>query len=164
MEIQLIDAEPSHYDALLQMNADAVPNVNLISRQQLAQLHRDAVRFRVAEMASGLCGFVLALSESADYTSMNFRWFQQRYPAFVYIDRVVVHASQRSAGIGHALYSDVESHARKRAPILACEVNLRPPNPRSLAFHERFGFREVGQQDTEEGAKRVCLMAKELVR
>ena len=40
MEIQLIDA---------------VPNVNLILREQLAQLHREAVRFRVAENASGLC-------------------------------------------------------------------------------------------------------------
>jgi predicted GNAT superfamily acetyltransferase len=163
MGFQLIDAQPAHYDTLLQMNADAVPNVNLISREQLAQLHREAVRFRVAETASGLCGFVLALPENADYESLNFRWFQQRYSTFVYIDRVVVHASQRSTGIGHALYADVELQARTRAPILACEVNLRPPNPRSLAFHERFGFREVGQQDTEQGTKRVCLMAKELV-
>lgn len=162
MGIQLIDAEPAHYDALLQMNAEAVPNVNVISRELLAQLHREAVRFRVAENALGLCGFVLALPQGANYTSLNFRWFQERYATFVYIDRVVVHASQRGAGIGHALYADVESQARKRAPILACEVNLRPPNPRSMAFHERFGFREVGQQDTEEGTKRVRLMAKEL--
>ena len=105
---------------------------------------------------------MLALAEGADYTSLNFRWFQERYATFVYIDRVVVRASQRGAGVGHALYVDVESQARKRAPILACEVNLRPPNPRSMAFHERFGFREVGQQDTEEGTKRVRLMAKEL--
>ena len=146
MGIQLIDAAPAHYDALLQMNAEAVPNVNLISREQLAQLHREAVQFRVAENASGPCGFVLALPEDANYTSLNFRWFQQRYATFVYIDRVVVHASQRGAGIGHALYADVESQARKRAPILACEVNLRPPNPRSMAFTSALAFVRSGSR------------------
>jgi uncharacterized protein len=162
MGVQLVDADPSHYETLLQMNAEAVPNVNWISREQLVQLHREAVAFRVAQDDSGPCGFVLALAEGADYSSLNFRWFQQRYATFVYVDRVVVHASQRRAGIGRALYADIESQARTRAPILACEVNLRPRNPQSMAFHERFGFREVGQQNTEEGEKRVCLMVKDL--
>ena len=162
MAIRLIDATPAHYGAILQMNADAVPDVNLISREHLAELHRDAVAFRVAEGDTGVCGFVLALPEGADYASLNFRWFQQRYPTFVYIDRVVVHPSHRGSGIAQALYADVEAHAQKRAPLMTCEVNLRPPNPRSMVFHERFGFHEVGQQDTEEGTKRVRLMAKEI--
>jgi predicted GNAT superfamily acetyltransferase len=28
---------------------------------------------------------------------------------------------------------------------LCCEVNVEPPNPGSLRFHERIGFAEVGQ-------------------
>ncbi|HXV37437.1 MAG TPA: hypothetical protein VEC18_09820 [Myxococcota bacterium] len=39
-----------------------------------------------------------------------------------------------------------------------------PPNPGSLAFHERCGFVEVGRQDTDGGAKLVCLVSKDLSR
>ena len=35
--------------------------------------------------------------------------------------------------------------ARSRgAPVVVCEFDVDPPNPASRAFHERFGFREVG--------------------
>ena len=45
---------------------------------------------------------------------------------------------------------------------ITCEVNTRPANPDSMAFHERLGFREVGRQQTEGGAKEVALLAWEL--
>jgi hypothetical protein len=41
-------------------------------------------------------------------------------------------------------------------------VNVRPRNDASLAFHEAIGFREVGQQDTDGGRKRVSLLALDL--
>jgi predicted GNAT superfamily acetyltransferase len=47
-------------------------------------------------------------------------------------------------------------------PVLFCEVNVRPRNETSLAFHEAIGFREVGQQDTDGGTKRVSLLALDL--
>jgi len=37
-----------------------------------------------------------------------------------------------------------------------------PRNDESLVFHERFGFEEVGQQNTSGGSKRVSLLVKEL--
>jgi predicted GNAT superfamily acetyltransferase len=36
-------------------------------------------------------------------------------------------------------------------PLICCEVNLRPHNPGSFAFHQRLGFAVVGEQDTEAG-------------
>ena len=58
------------------------------------------------------------------------------------------------------LYSAVFDAAQEegRAEV-TCEVNLQPPNPRSLSFHERLGFREVGRQSTKGGAFTVILMA-----
>ncbi len=109
-----------------------------------------------------VAGFLLALPETADYDSMNFGWFKRSYPAFVYIDRIVVSGHHRRAGIGAALYADLSRHVPAGCPLLTCEVNLRPPNPSSLAFHGRMGFAPVGEQDTEGGSKRVCLMAKPL--
>jgi predicted GNAT superfamily acetyltransferase len=35
-----------------------------------------------------------------------------------------------------------------------------PPNPGSLAFHERLGFKQVGVRQEEGGAKAVALMER----
>ncbi|MHB1091087.1 MAG: hypothetical protein ACYC06_04325 [Ilumatobacteraceae bacterium] len=45
--------------------------------------------------------------------------------------------------------------------LLTCEVNLQPPNPDSLRFHQRLGFGEVGQQESKPGLI-VSLLAKRL--
>jgi Predicted acetyltransferase, GNAT superfamily len=48
------------------------------------------------------------------------------------------------------------------ASAVTCEVNLEPPNPGSLAFHHREGFRDLDTQATKGGAVVVQLMAKEI--
>jgi uncharacterized protein len=160
--LQLVDASPFDYEAILRLNGEAVPHVNLISEETLSHLHRESCYFRVAKVNGTVCGFLLGLSEGAQYESLNYRWFSARFSSLVYIDRVVIDPGARRQGIGRLLYADIESVARQRAPVLACEVNLRPPNAGSMLFHESFGFKEVGQQDTEEGKKRVRLMVKTL--
>ena len=159
---RLIDAVKSDYPAILRLNADAVPHVNLISEATLCDLHAASCYFRQVVVGDVVAGFLLALPEGARYDSLNYRWFSARYPTFVYIDRVVVGQDFQRQGIGRLLYGDLEAMARRRAPLLSCEVNLRPSNPGSMAFHEAFGFEEVGQQDTEGGEKRVRLMVKSL--
>jgi hypothetical protein len=65
-------------------------------------------------------------------------------------------------GIGRALYADVERLARQRRPAadtIALEVNLRPRNDRSLAFHAELGFVEVGRRETDHGTL-VSMMTK----
>ena len=44
---------------------------------------------------------------------------------------------------------------------LACEVNLDPPNPGSLAFHARLGFRPVGEARDPRNGKRVLYLCRE---
>ena len=56
-------------------------------------------------------------------------------------------------------YDEVERRAD--AAWFTLEVNLRPRNDGSLAFHDRLGFVEVGQQETDYGTL-VSLMAKPL--
>ena len=62
-------------------------------------------------------------------------------------------------GLGRALYEEIERRAD--AAWFTLEVNLRPRNEGSLRFHERLGFVEVGQQETDYGCL-VSLMAKPL--
>jgi predicted GNAT superfamily acetyltransferase len=64
-------------------------------------------------------------------------------------------------GIGPRLYDAVEEAARAEgASEITCEVNVRPANPGSLAFHARLGFVEVGRQETKGGTTEVALLAR----
>ena len=162
-QFQITTATDADYDVLLTMNRAAVPAVNLIDRAVLERLHGQAEVMLVARAGATQTpvGFLLALNRDADYSSPNFLYFRGRYARFAYVDRVVVDAAWRGHGIGVRLYKDLIARSASLDRI-TCEVNLEPPNPRSLAFHSRLGFVQVGEQDTEGGAKRVALLALEL--
>ena len=104
---------------------------------------------------------MLALRPGLDYWSLNYRWFADRGDDFLYLDRIVVANRARGIGIGRAMYDDVDRFAARAAwRRIALEVNLLPPNPGSLAFHERLGFRRVGVREDEGGEKAVALMER----
>lgn len=138
------------------LNEAAVPAMNAVDVAFFEEMAPGAAAFLVAEREGTIVGFLLALPPGVPYESANYHWFSSRYDDFVYIDRVAVAAAERGAGVGRALYDALAAVVGDRR--LCCEVNLRPPNPRSLAFHVRLGFRVVGEQDTEGGAKRVALL------
>jgi predicted GNAT superfamily acetyltransferase len=147
--------------AVLAMNNGAVPAVPPASREELSALVTTAVLAVVAEREPGVpVGFLLAMDPGVDYDSENYRWFARRGDSFVYVDRLVVAEGERGGGIGRALYDAVFARAREfgRAEV-TCEVNVRPANPESLAFHARLGFEPLGEQETKGGAYRVALLA-----
>jgi predicted GNAT superfamily acetyltransferase len=43
---------------------------------------------------------------------------------------------------------------------MTCEYNLHPKNEESRLFHQRYGFQEVGTEETENGRKTVSLQIK----
>ncbi len=157
---QIRPAVGADLNAILALNEGAVPNVNSIPLETLEKFLHQAAYFRLIDGGDRVAAFLVAFAPGADYESENYRWFSARYPEFMYIDRVAVAPDQRGRGLALHLYRDLEQATS--APLLACEVNLEPPNPRSLEFHRRFGFKAVGSQQTEGGAKTVSLMIKPL--
>ena len=132
---------------------------------EMQHLYNQAIYFRAVELNDQPAGFLIAFEPQADYGSLNFLWFKKRYPNFVYIDRIVIAAEARRKGVASALYRDLEDFAVQRhIPRMACEYNLRPPNEISRQFHQRYGFTEVGTQQTENGKKTVSLQIKPVVK
>ncbi|MGH3631180.1 MAG: GNAT family N-acetyltransferase, partial [Sciscionella sp.] len=134
-------------DELLAMNNAALPNVNELDRAGLAELvdAADHAVLTTEPAADRPSGFLLALRETTGYTSSNYRWFCDHLEAFLYVDRIVVDPAARSTGLGALLYrSTFVRAAAVGVPLVACEVNVDPPNPGSQRFHAHLGFTEVG--------------------
>lgn len=162
MSVDLREVRESDLDAVLDFNNHAGSAILPLDTASLRHFYEHADYFRVAEIDGRVAGFLIALRECSDHASSNFRWFCDRYDNFVYIDRVVIGSNYRGHGLGGLFYSDVQSYAETRAPLLACEVFLEPRDDVAVLFHGTRGFHEVGQQTMPESGRRVCLLAKRL--
>ncbi len=128
--------------ALLALNNAHATELSWLDAPALARLLGIALHARTVGTCSAL---LVALDQDAPYANPNFAWFAARHRRFVYIDRVVVAASARGQGLARRLYRDLADTARAQGhSLLACEINLDPPNPASADFHRGLGFVSVG--------------------
>ena len=162
MSIIIRDVREHELDSVLALNNAAGPNILPLDASRVRFFFEHAEYFKVGEVDGHLAGFLIALSHEAPHDSANFRWFRERHPAFLYIDRIVIASARRGAGLGRAFYADVTSFAEVRVPLLTCEVFLEPRNDVAVLFHGTNGFQEVGQQVMPGVDRRVLLLAKEL--
>ena len=147
-------------DAALALNNASVPALNELTAAELADLVWSSTVSLTAEVDGGFAGFAIVLPPGVDYASLNYAWFTRRHgdAPFAYLDRIAVDPSARRYGVGRGFYTELRARLAGSYPVLCCEVNVRPRNDASLAFHESIGFREVGQQDTDGGRKTVSLL------
>ena len=145
------------------INEAAVPGVGSVTRAAFDTLVReDSTATLVAEVGGKPAGFVLCMYEGLDYSSLNYKWISARYDRFAYVDRVAVVESARGQQLGGALYDAVSHRFAGERDVLLAEVNLAPPNPGSLRFHKRHGFREVGERWEIKGEKGVVYLERGL--
>lgn len=163
MNVAIRPAVAGDFAAILALNAESVHFLSPLDAARLHHLHVQAAYHRVVEVEGAIAAFLLAFREGADYDSPNYRWFAQRYPEFLYIDRIVVSAARHGRGLGALLYEDLFAFARASGVRqVTCEFDVHPPNPASAGFHARFGFCEVGTQWLGGGKKQVSLQARSL--
>lgn len=149
---------PACLSAVLALNTRHEDALSPLDAPRLTQLVETAYFAGVVGEADA---FMIAFDETSDYDSPNFLWFRVRYPRFTYVDRIAVAESARGRGLARRLYEALfEKAAADGHSMIACEVNLDPPNPASDAFHAALGFREVGTAGY--GKKTVRYFVKEL--
>jgi len=140
------------------LNQGALPAVSNITINDFTQFLEMADYFRVIKVKDNIAGFLIALTPGKDYHSPNYKWFEKKYSQFMYIDRIVIDPSFQSKGLGRAFYDDLKIFSQRYTPIITCEVNLKPKNEGSLLFHKKYGFEQMGTQETDGGKKEVSLM------
>lgn len=126
------------HDQLLELNQGALHAVGDLDHESLALLLKMSDQALVVEDAGDIAGFVVTLPQDATYESSRFRWFQDRYDEFVYLDRVIVSPDHRRKGVGTQLYDELPLDV----PV---GLEVYDTNETSLAFHADQGFEAVGE-------------------
>ncbi len=164
MDVEMRDLSRDDLAEVMRLNVANVPAVGDVDDARLAALlDWSSVAIGAFDDNGMLAAFVICLSPGSSYDSPNYRFFESRFAEHVYVDRIVVGEGRQGHGLGGRLYDEVE----RRSPdalVMTAEVNLVPPNPGSMRFHERRGFQQVGVMENEAGTSRVRLMAAPLPR
>lgn len=149
--ISLVSAEDEA--AILALNNEHAAELSWLEPERLSFLLGEAFYTR---RIGDLEAFIMTFDQDARYDSPNFVWFRERYPRFVYVDRVVVAAQARGRGHARRLYQDLFGQVERAGhTLVTCEVNTDPPNPASDAFHAALGFAEAGDAVIHGGKKAV---------
>lgn len=157
----------SDLPALHAINVAGEPGVGPVSQDELDAILAEGTCFVSVDAGAEPDGFILLVAPGADYHSPNFRWFEERLlsgtaPDFIYVDRIAIAASAQGEGLGAALYETAFDAFRGKTGAITCEVNTLPPNPGSIRFHERLGFKPVGEQVFTPGKKAVVYLERAL--
>ena len=149
-------------DFILNLNQNNMPAVSILSNDLFLKFLNISDYFKIIKNDEEPVGFLIALLPNKPYESINYQWFNNHYNSFIYVDRIVVSNSNQNKGIGSYFYNDIKSKYINKVGHLACEVNIKPLNQQSINFHKKFGFKEVGQQFSEENKKLVSLQVFKL--
>ena len=151
-------ASPSDLNQILELNQKALPAVSNVNLKEMQHFLKIVDYFKTLKVNNKVAGFLIALTPGKDYNSVNYKWFENKYESFMYVDRIVVAPTYQGHGFGTAFYNDLSNFSKNIIPRITCEVNINPPNKESMLFHTKYGFKQVGTQFTEIGKKEVSLM------
>ena len=149
-------------DFIFNLNQNNMPALSILSNDLFLKFLNISDYFKIIKYDEEPVGFLIALLPNKPYESINYQWFNNYYNSFIYVDRIVVSNSNQNKGIGSYFYNDIKSKYINKVGHLACEVNIKPLNQQSINFHKKFGFKEVGQQFSEENKKLVSLQVFKL--
>jgi predicted GNAT superfamily acetyltransferase len=154
-------AERGDLPAIVALNDAAIPHVNALPERVWHGFLAGDARVRVASDRQGaIAALTVVLPPGRAYGSENYAWFQRKLADFAYVDRIVVGEGLRGRGVGRAAYADIFAAVGPAGPPVVCEVNLRPANDTSLAFHGSLGFRELAVQNVYGASKRVVMLGR----
>ncbi len=147
---------------MLALNAAHVAETSHLDETALRALRDQAFLAAAVTGPEGLSAFLIALDQDAAYASPNFRWFRERYPRFVYVDRIVTAPAARAAVGWRGRSTGPCSRGPPRPATTASPARstacrrTRAPTPSAA-----LGFAEVGSADIHGGTKTVRYLMRE---
>ena len=150
MKLEIRPLSKTDVESIWKINEDGLPGTGKVSHEEIDSLLDFSSLAIGAYFGEELAGFVICLPPKTAYGSLNYAWFNQRYNEFLYVDRIAVAKRYQNQKIGTMLYDFVKRNAIENEIPVTAEVNIQPPNPGSMRFHDRHGFQQVGVLEHDE--------------
>ena len=140
----------SDLDEIWAINQENIPEVGSVQDIERLKKLIDWSSHVIVVRDEEIAGFILLMREGKDYDSLNYDFFNSKDHPFLYVDRIAIKEGHRRKGLGRMIYEKTINLSQELNVITCCEVNTIPRNGPSLAFHDSFGFQEVGTKDYED--------------
>ena len=164
MEILLRPSVPEDREFILRLNRENVSVLAPLDEEKLKYFESVSDSLLIAEAGGVRAAFLIALTDGVQsYESENYRRFSREFPEFLYVDRIVIDAPFRRQKIGKRLYEHIFERARTLGkPVVTAEIDIKPFNAQSLAFHKSMGFTQIDTQIIRCGEVAVSLQKKDI--
>lgn len=163
MGVTIRDAAKADEDFILALNAASTPAVGDMDAQDYRDIAAQAYRVLIAEAGGEPAGFLILIRPGSSYPSDNYGWFEERFDRHLYVDRIAIDVRAKGQGVGRALYDEALKLAAELGEMrLTAEVNEQPPNPESMAFHAKLGFRHLVSRTSPRLGKVVAMLERSL--
>ena len=121
------DANAHDFEAICALNLAEVRHTSTMDGNGLVALDKLSCYHKVGVVDGHVAAFLLAVCSGAAYENDNFLWFADRYPRFIYVDRIVVSSASQGLRLGSLLYRGLFDYApRQRHPPCHLRVQHRP--------------------------------------
>ena len=154
------------FSRLYAINQASVPGVGTETEASLALWIKLSTCLVVTDPDDQALGFITLMELGhPEYDSPNMRWFEayaeRTGKTPIYVDRIALAPEARGQRLGEALYLAAFEQFQSAGEI-GCEINTLPPNPGSHRFHQRLGFKPVGETTYRPGEKAVMFYIRAL--
>ncbi len=156
-------AETKNFNRILEINTEGKPGVAPLNCAELLRMMNLTDYVKVLEINGRVAGYFIAFLKNSNYDGEEFQYFQKELNSnYLYVDQIAIAEKYLGNGLAKEFYRDAEHFAIQFSiSQIVCEVNLEPPNPKSLKFHTSLGFHKVTQLTTQDG-REVLLLSKKL--
>ena len=158
MNFNIKSATIADLDFVLSLNQESINAVSNSNLKKMKHFLDISSYFKILRIADNPVGFLIGIMPGQDYESENYIWINKKYNSFIYVDRIIIDKSHRSKGLGIYFYNHLIKSYRGKVDNILCEVNINPYNKQSINFHKKYGFKEIGDKEIENGAKKVSYM------
>ena len=160
MGCRIEQATKDDLEFILSLNEDSIPAVSSSNLEMMEHFLAISDYFKVCKINGKSIGFLLALLPGRDYNSEHYLWFNDQYKSFIYVDRIIINKSYQNQGYGTIFYDDLINSTKSKSMDIVCEINIKPYNEKSIKFHEKYGFNEVGRKDVDSNKSVIYMIYK----
>ena len=150
LEVLQAPYHTSDLEEIWNINQENIPEVGDVPNLDRLKKLIDWSSHLIVVRDNDISGFIILMREGQNYDSLNYKFFNSQSFPFLYVDRIAIKDGHRRKGLGRMIYEKTIDIAKDLDVSTCCEVNTIPRNDPSLAFHDAFGFREVGTKDYDD--------------